>query len=72
MQVKQNIQKGQKKKKNSKKQMLFVPGESLVASHAGVFRGGRAPLKLPTWEVSESAKEKCFQRDGRSILYIVI
>ena len=70
MQAKQNIQKGQKK--NSKKQILFVPGESLVASRAGVFRGGRAPLKLPAWEVSESAKEKCFQRDGRSILYVVI
>lgn len=52
--------------------MLFVTGESLVTSDAGVFRGGRAPLKLPAWEVSESAKEKCFQRDGRSILYIVI
>ena len=52
--------------------MLFVPGESLVASYAGVFRGGGTPLKLPAWEVSESAKEKCFQSDGRSILYIVI
>ena len=69
MQAKQNIQKGQKK--NSKKQILFITGESL-ASHAGVFRGARAPLKLPAWEVSESAKEKCFQRDGRSILYILI
>ena len=64
MQAKQNIQKGNKL-------ILFATGESL-ASHAGVFRGGRAPLKLPSWEVSESAKEKCFQRDGRSILYIVI
>ena len=61
MQAKQNIQKRQKK--SSKTQMLFVPGESHVASHAGVFRGGRAPLKLPAWEVSESAKTKCFQRD---------
>ena len=46
MQAKQNIQKGQKKKKQE--------------------------TKLPAWEVSESAKEKCFQRDGRRILYIVI
>ena len=39
MQAKQNIQKGQKKKR--KKQILFATGESL-ASHAGVFRGTRA------------------------------
>ena len=54
-----------------KKQILFATGESL-ASHAGVFRGAGAPLKLPVWEVSELAKDKFFQRDGRSILYIVI
>ena len=40
MQAKQNIQKGQKKKR-SKKQILFATGESL-ASHTGVFRGARA------------------------------